>query len=218
MKDVSFDLHFTDYPKSVSAAGGVPFELTRDADVDDVIDHLDGLIISGGADVEPLRYGAEPDERLGAVEPDRDEWELALLAAARGRDMPVLAICRGFQLVNVHFGGTLVQHVDLDDGAGHPAWESPGGEAAHEVDVVDGTMTASLYDGRIGVNSLHHQTLDRVGDGLVVSAIATDGVVEAVETADGRLLGVQWHPELMAKPDPSFVWLVDAAGKYSADR
>jgi putative glutamine amidotransferase len=218
MKDVSFDLHFTDYPKSVAAAGGVPVELTRDADVEEVLSRLDGLIISGGADVEPVRYGAEPDANLGPVEPDRDEWELALLAGARSRELPVLAICRGFQLTNVHFGGTLVQHVDIDEGSGHPAWETPAADAAHDVEVLPGTMTATLYADRIGVNSLHHQTLERVGEGLVVSAQAPDGVVEAFETPDGRLLGVQWHPELMAKPDPSFVWLVDAAAKFAADR
>jgi putative glutamine amidotransferase len=218
MKDVTFDLHFTDYPKSVAAAGGVPVELTRDADVAEVIARLDGLIISGGADVEPSRYGAEPDPNLGSTEPDRDEWELALLTAARARELPVLAICRGMQLVNVHFGGTLVQHVETNDDANHPAWDSPGAESVHKVDVVPGTKAADLYDVTVGVNSLHHQTVDRVGEGLIVSGRAPDGVVESLETEDGQLFAVQWHPELMAKPDPAFVWLVRAAGEYQAKR
>jgi len=218
MKHVTFDLHFSDYPKSVAAAGGVPIELTRDADVEEVVGHLDGLIISGGADVEPARYGAEPEENLGTTEPERDEWELALLAAARRREVPVLAICRGFQLVNVHFGGTLNQHVDLAEGVGHPAWNTPGDEVAHKVDVVPGTMASSIYPTTVGVNSLHHQTVDRIGDGLIVSATAPDGVIEGLETNDGQLLALQWHPELMAKPDPSFVWLVTSAEAFLASR
>ena len=216
MKDVTFDLHFTDYPKSVVAAGGVPVELTRDADVDEIVSHLDGLIITGGADVDPSRYGADPHENLGPTEPDRDEWELALLAAARERAVPVLAICRGFQLVNVHFGGTLNQHVDFDDGAGHPAWDTPGHEEAHKVEFVRGTMTAELYPEVAGVNSLHHQTVEVVGEGLVVSATASDGVVEAVELPGHDVLAVQWHPELLDKPDPTFRWLVACSSDYLA--
>jgi putative glutamine amidotransferase len=218
MKDVTFDLHFSDYPKSVSAAGGVPVELTRDADVDEIMSHLDGLVISGGADVDPAQYGAEPDENLGTLEPDRDEWELALLRAARSRQLPILAICRGFQLVNVLFGGTLVQHVDFEEGVGHPAWDSPGEAAAHSVEVVPGTLAGSLYATGVGVNSLHHQIADQIGDGLIVSAIAPDGVVEGLETPEGDLLALQWHPELMAKPDASFTWLVESAAKYLAAR
>ncbi len=211
MKDVTFDLHFTDYPKSVAAAGGVPIELTRDADVDEVLDHLDGLVITGGADVEPSRYSADPHPELGPVEPDRDEWELALITGARARSIPVLAVCRGLQLVNVLYGGTLVQHVEVDEGAGHPAWEKPGHEPAHEVSTVAGTTASSIYPDNFGVNSLHHQTVDRLGEGLTVGAVAPDGVIESLESDDGGLFAVQWHPELMAKPDPSFRWLVAQA-------
>ncbi len=211
MSGLEFDLHFTDYPRSVALAGGLPVELTRDADPQEMVGHLAGLVLTGGADLDPSHYDAEPEPGLGPVEPDRDVWEMALLAAARDRDIPVLAICRGFQLLNVVFGGTLRQHVELDEGAGHPQWDVDGREATHRVHVVDGTIAAKLYDGDIAVNSLHHQVIDEVGEGLIVSAKATDGVVEGLETIDGRIVAVQWHPELLKKPDPSFVWLVRAA-------
>lgn len=211
MSGLEFDLHFSDYPRSIALAGGLPVELTRDADAEEMVGHLDALVLTGGADVEPSHYGQEPDPDLGAVEPDRDAWELALLAAARAKGIPVLAICRGFQLVNVVFGGTLRQHVELDDGSGHPQWDVDGHERTHGVNVVEGTVTSGLYEGEIGVNSLHHQVVDEVGEGLIVTAKATDGVVEGLETPDGSIVAVQWHPELLDKPDPTFQWVVRAA-------
>jgi putative glutamine amidotransferase len=211
MSGLRFDLHFSDYPRSVAVAGGLPVELTRDADVDAMVERLDGLVLTGGADLDPALYGQEAIADLGLVESERDEWELALFAAARARDLPVLAICRGFQLVNVAYGGTLVQHVELDEGAGHPQWDVDGHTATHEVHVLPDTVAATLFSPVWAVNSLHHQVIDRVGQGLVVSATATDGVVEGLETPNGDLLGVQWHPELLAAPDPTFVWLVRRA-------
>jgi putative glutamine amidotransferase len=211
MSTLFFDLHFADYPQSVAAAGGVPVELSRDADVADVVARLDGLVLSGGADVDPALYGEDASADLGEIEPERDEWESALWRAARARHLPVLAICRGFQLVNVLHGGTLVQHVGLRDGEGHPQWDVDGRRPTHGLAVVAGTRTASVVGELTRVNSLHHQTVDAVGEGLVVSAIADDGVVEGLETTDGEVLAVQWHPELLTKPDPVFGWLVDEA-------
>lgn len=214
MSGLEFDLHFSDYPRSVALAGGLPVELTRDADAEETVSHLDGLVLTGGADLDPVHYDQEPDPGLGAVEPDRDVWEMALLGAARERGVPVLAICRGLQLVNVVFGGTLRQHVELEEGVGHPQWETDGHEQTHRVHVVDGTMAGAIYDGELGVNSLHHQVVDEVGEGLIVSAKAPDGVVEGLESPDGKILAVQWHPELLKKPDPAFVWLVRAAAEH----
>ncbi|MGH9020081.1 MAG: gamma-glutamyl-gamma-aminobutyrate hydrolase family protein [Acidimicrobiales bacterium] len=211
MHELTFDLHFSDYPGSVAAAGGLPVELSRDADVDGVVERLDGLVLSGGADLDPAHYGADHEEGLGALEIDRDEWEFSLLAAARRRSLPVLAICRGFQLVNVAFGGTLRQDVTIDEGAGHPQWEVDGRKTTHEVRVEAGSMTSTLLPESWPVNSLHHQTVDTVGAGLVVSARASDGVVEGLETPEGDVLAVQWHPELLTKPDPTFAWLVREA-------
>jgi putative glutamine amidotransferase len=213
MSGLRFDLHFSDYPASIAAAGGLPVELTRDADVEGIIERLDGLVLSGGADVDPALYGQEPDENLQSLEQDRDEWEMALFQAARDRDMPILAICRGFQLVNVALGGTLVQHVELDEGSGHPQWEVDGHTATHQVNVAPNTIAGSLFPPQWPVNSLHHQTLEHLGRGLTISATAPDGVVEAFETSDGDLLAVQWHPELLAAPDPTFLWLVKQASE-----
>jgi putative glutamine amidotransferase len=211
MSSLRFDLHFSDYPKSIAAAGGLPVELARDAEVDGILERLDGLVLSGGADLDPSLYGKESHPHLGSLERERDEWELALLTAARKREMPVLAICRGLQLVNVAFGGTLHQHVEIDEGSGHPQWDVDGRTATHEVHVLPDTMAATILPSQWPVNSLHHQTVDTVGEGLTVSAIAPDGVVEGLETPDGNLLAVQWHPELLNAPDPTFVWLVREA-------
>ena len=211
MSELSFDLHFADYGRSVALAGGVPVELTRDADVDEIMSHLDGLVLSGGADVDPTHYEAAPHDQLGETEPDRDEWEFALYAAARAKGIPVLAICRGFQLVNVAHGGTLNQHVELDDGAGHPQWEIDGRTATHSVSCRSSSLTAQVVGGSLEVNSLHHQTLATLGEDLSVGAVASDGVVESFYTSDESVLAVQWHPELLRVPDPTFVWLVKAA-------
>jgi len=211
MSELSFDLHFADYGRSVALAGGLPVELTRDADVEDMVSRLDGLVMSGGADVEPHHYGHEPHELLGAVEPERDEWEFALYAAARERGLPILAICRGFQLVNVAHGGTLRQHVELHEGAGHPQWDVDGRKTTHSVSCRSSSLTAQVVGGSLEVNSLHHQTLDTLGEGLVVGATASDGVVESFYTSDASVLAVQWHPELLPAPDPTFVWLVKTA-------
>lgn len=211
MSELSFDLHFADYGRSVALAGGVPVELTRDADVEEIIAHLDGLVLSGGADVDPAHYDAAPHELLGQTEPDRDEWEFALYAAARNKGIPVLAICRGFQLVNIAHGGTLNQHVELEDGVGHPQWEIDGRTATHAVSCRTSSLTAQVVGESLDVNSLHHQTLATLGEDLVIGASAADGVVESFYSSDELVLAVQWHPELLPAPDPTFVWLVKSA-------
>ena len=211
MADLSFDLHFADYGRSVALAGGVPVELTRDADVLEIMSHLDGLVLSGGADVAPSHYDAAPHEQLGEIEPDRDEWEFALYDAARAKGIPVLAICRGFQLVNVAHGGTLDQHVELDDGVGHPQWEVDGRKTTHTVSCRSKSLISQVVGTSLEVNSLHHQTLATLGEGLVIGAAAPDGVVESFATSDESVLAVQWHPELLPAPDPTFVWLVKSA-------
>ena len=211
MNGLSFDLHFADYGRSVALAGGLPVELSRDADVDEIISHLDGLVLSGGADLDPGSYGAPAHDQLGEIEPERDEWELSLYAASRAKGIPVLAICRGFQLVNVAHGGTLNQHVELDEGAGHPQWEIDGRTPTHAVSCAASTLTASIVGESLEVNSLHHQTLARLGAGLLVGASASDGVIESFYSVDHNVLAVQWHPELLPAPDPTFVWLVNSA-------
>lgn len=217
MRDTQFDLHFADYGRMVAAAGGAPVELTRDAPSEAVLDRLDALLLSGGADIDPGTYGRTPEPGCGPVEPERDAWELGLLAGALERSLPVLAVCRGLQLVNVLRGGTLVQHVDRSDGDGHPRFAEPRDVMAHTVKITAGSLAASLYGEEIAVNSLHHQVVERVGDGLVVTAQSPDGAVEALELPGTPVLAVQWHPELLARqPDPAARWLVEeAAGRRS---
>ena len=197
---LTLEIYFAGYSEQVAAAGGLAVHLPAGTDPRVAADRLDGLILTGGSDVDPARYGGPPAEGGEAVEPERDEIELALLAAALDRELPVLAICRGLQLVNVSRGGTLHAHL-----GGHPAGRE------HELLVEPGSILAGLHGPSCTVNSLHHQGADRIGRDLVVTARAPDGVVEGIELPGADLLGVQWHPEQMDGPQPEFGWLVDAA-------
>ena len=212
------DIYFSDYAQSITGAGGVPFQLTRDARAEDLIENLDGLVLSGGADINPARYGETASERLGATDDGRDDFELSLFHAARSCGMPILGICRGAQLTNVALGGSLRQHVGLEEGSGHPNWAQPGQTIAHKVSCIPGSLIASLVGVETGVNSLHHQTLLQIGEGLVVTATAPDGVAEAIELPGQDVLGVQWHPEMLGGPDPVFFWLVERASEFRAAR
>jgi putative glutamine amidotransferase len=159
---------------------------------------LDGLIVSGGGDVDPARYGAAADPETGAPNPERDGWELALIEAALAQAVPLLAICRGMQLLNVVRGGTLLQHlppvVGNDEHSGTTC-----GFGRHQVRVGAAGRIAPILGGEAWLDgpTHHHQAVDRLGDGLVATAWAADGTVEAVELpgAAGFVLGVQWHPE-----------------------
>jgi putative glutamine amidotransferase len=179
------------YPRLIQAAGGLAALLPPDDpdQAEPVVSRLDGLVIAGGADVEPVRYGAEPEERTGPPARDRDAWELALIRAALASGTPLLGICRGLQLLNVALGGTLVQHLD-----GHVG--GVGVFGAHTVKPVPGTRYAEIVPEESSVPTYHHQSVDRLADTLVASAHAEDGTVEAVEVSGaGWALGVQWHPE-----------------------
>src|SRR4051812_38291850 len=181
------------YPRLVQRAGGLAVMLPPDAPerAAAAVGRLDGLVIAGGPDVEPARYGAEPHPRTGPPARARDAWELALIEAALAARVPLLGICRGMQLLNVALGGTLVQHLD-----GHA--ETVGVFGEHPVRAVPGTRYAAAVPEETSVPTYHHQAVDRLGTGLVPSAHAVDGTVEAVElpSADGWVLGVQWHPEM----------------------
>jgi putative glutamine amidotransferase len=218
MLPAEFDLHFADYPAALAAAGALPVELARDADVSDMVSRLDALVLSGGADIDPAFYGAEPAPGLGDIEPDRDVWELALIHAALEQNVPILAICRGAQLLNVALGGTLVQHVDLTDGVGHPRFDDDRSLLCHRVVTVAGSMANHVFGDSIQVNSLHHQVLDQLGDGLVATGHAEDGVVETIELPGHPVLAVQWHPEMLAQPNPAISWLVATARSLASAR
>jgi putative glutamine amidotransferase len=217
LADAEFDLHFTEYPGAIARAGGLPVELTRDAPVAELLERLDGVVIAGGADVDPSFYNAKPEAGLGHTEPERDAWELAVIAEAMRSGLPLLGICRGAQLINVHLGGTLTQHVELDDGDGHPRFDEPRNVACHAVHFSAGSLAHELYGAELGVNSLHHQVLRDVPASLRVSGHAPDGVVEAIEMPGRDVFAVQWHPEMFVTTvDPSFRWLVERATTYRA--
>ncbi|MFJ3664351.1 gamma-glutamyl-gamma-aminobutyrate hydrolase family protein [Streptomyces sp. NPDC090119] len=181
------------YPRLVSRSGGLPVLLPPDQPelAPQVVARLDGVVIAGGPDVDPARYGAERGPRCGPPAPERDAWEIALIEAALAARVPLLGICRGMQLLNVALGGTLVQHLD-----GHA--EAVGVFGAHPVHPVPGTLYAAVQPAGTSVPTYHHQAVDRLAPGLIPSAHAADGTIEAVElpSAQGWVLGVQWHPEM----------------------
>ncbi|MBB0244513.1 gamma-glutamyl-gamma-aminobutyrate hydrolase family protein [Streptomyces alkaliphilus] len=182
-----------DYHRLVQRAGGTALLLPPDpapGAARAVVERLDGVVVAGGPDVDPARYGAERDPRTGPPAHERDAWEAALIAAALDADVPLLGVCRGMQLMNVVLGGTLLQHLDGHAGA-------PGTWETHPVRPVPGTRLAELLGpGSPEVKTHHHQAVDRLAEGLVVCARAGDGTVEAVELPSADFaLGVQWHPE-----------------------
>ncbi|MCX2182467.1 gamma-glutamyl-gamma-aminobutyrate hydrolase family protein [Streptomyces sp. SKN60] len=180
------------YPRLVQASGGLAVLLPPDVPsaAAEAVARLDGLVVAGGADVEPVRYGAEPDARTGPPARDRDSWELALIDAALAAGTPLLGICRGMQLLNVALGGTLVQHLD-----GHT--EAVGVMGRHPVNPVPGTRYAATVPERAEVPTYHHQCVDVLGKNLLASAHADDGTIEAIELpSPAWALGVQWHPEM----------------------
>jgi putative glutamine amidotransferase len=206
--DVALDLYVSAYAEAVTAAGGLPVHLPQHVDPAAYAGHLAGVLLTGGADIDPERYGAEPDPATGPIEDDRDAAELALIELAVAEELPVLGICRGLQLLNVWAGGTLRQ-----DDPDHARYDLAVDDAFDEVAVEPGSRLAELHGGRIRVNSLHHQTVERVAAGWVVTARSGDGTIEALEWPGHDLIAVQWHPELLAdaSADPLFAWLVERA-------
>lgn len=210
-----------DYVRAVEAAGGLPVVLVpgRPEDAEEHLCRLDGVVLSGGADVDPSYYGETPHETVRRVIPERDAFELAIAREALFRDVPVLAICRGHQVLNVATGGTLVQDIPSQLPGAHDhdpdveRWET-----AHDVRILPGTrLRAILQRDCVAVNSFHHQSVRELGRGLVVSAWSADGrVVEGIESPERRFaVGVQWHPEAFwdrgRDHQPLFEALVEAA-------
>jgi putative glutamine amidotransferase len=229
------------FQRPIALAGGVPLILSRvEGTLEDVLDVLDAVVIAGGRDIEPHRYGQEPHELLGNPDPHRDEFELELVRRTIERGLPLLGMCRGIQVINVALDGTLVQDITLrPEWEQHPTdrgwhrWKEVEHASLHRHDEVphhprhDMTVTpgSRLHDSLgvdvIEVDSFHHQAIDRLGDGLVVTGLAEDGVVEVVELADpdGYVLGAQFELQEEWRVDPRFLAIfrqfVDAAGKRS---
>jgi len=207
-----------DYVVAVERVGGRALLVPPSSDgVEEPLDALDGLILSGGADLDPANYGQEPHPETAGVSRERDAAEFALLRAALERDLPVLAICRGSQVLNVALGGDLLQHLPEVVGDERHK-ETTGVYSEHEVDLVDGSRLGGLLGSRVPVKSHHHQGYGRLGDGLAAAARADDGTVEALEAPTRRFaVGVLWHPE--AGDDARlFEELVAEAGRYREAR
>ena len=198
------------YVHALESVGLVPLVIPPLADADAarrVLDVAAGLMLTGGEDVDPARYGADPHPELGPVNCDRDETELALLARARELTMPTFAICRGVQVVNVGLGGTLVQDLPSErDDVGAHELDGERGSRVHGVSIDPSSRLASIVGAQaLAVNSIHHQAIDRLGAAVRINAHADDGTVEGVESSDPSwwMVGVQWHPEeLTATPEP----------------
>lgn len=187
----------------------------------ELLDMLDGLMLAGGADIDPGSYGAEPHPQTLATVPERDRFEIALVRAAVERDLPVLGICRGMQLLNVAYGGTLLQH--LPERFGHHEHLRVAGTfdgADHDVDLLDGTLAArAAGESRHATKSHHHQGVEELGEGLRVSGHSTiDGLIESIEMPQRSfVLGVQWHPEADER-SRVVASLVAAAEKHMRER
>ena len=214
-----------DYRQAVLHVGGEVRVLEPSADLAAAMNGLDGLLLTGGGDVNPAKYGEAPHPTSSPAEPGRDDFEIGLVKLARERHMPILAICRGIQVLNVACGGTLVQDIASQvPGAMSHAFEVPPHqpmERAHEIWIDKDSQLSRIMRERLSdtdacdVNSRHHQAIRQVAPGFIVSATAPDGVIEAIEDPGARFcVGVQWHPENFFRTGefrPLFEGFVDAA-------
>ena len=209
------------YADAVTEAGGIALLLpavTAPEDVELLLQNLDGVLIPGGPDVDPLFYGEEPRQGLGLVIRSNDVFEMHLLKAARAAHKPIFCVCRGVQILNVTFGGTLIQDIpsQLPEALRHMQIPVDRVDPTHSVDIVKDSYLYEVFGNEtVLTNSFHHQCINKVAPGFSVSAKARDGVIEAIEVKEERILGVQWHPEEMVHAHPEhlglFKQLVDAA-------
>ena len=213
------DVTEADYGLAVARAGGLPrlLPLSSTSLRDDDLAGVDGLLLTGGGDVDPGRYGETTSPATGGVDPERDAAEFALLDLAVRTGRPVLGICRGCQVINVGLGGSLVQDLTEVTALPHLVPDRRN-ETVHPVTPVEGSLLAELEgDHEIEVNSIHHQAVKELGSGLRAVGTAPDGTIEAVEWPGSPLLGVQWHPETLSGSahDVLFEWLVAEATRWA---
>jgi putative glutamine amidotransferase len=214
------------YVRAVLMGKGAPVIIPphlEEAELRAIFESLDGLLLSGGGDILPALYGEEDSGLLWVVDEQRDHTELALARWALAEGLPLLAICRGIQVLNVAAGGTLIQDIptQVPNSLTHSSVAGrPRNSIAHTVEVSQGTQLATLVDaGQLGVNSFHHQAVKDVGTGLVVTARAPDGIIEGLELPDRPFcIGVQWHPEAMVESHPVMRRLFDGLAKASQAR
>ncbi|GAB6179598.1 gamma-glutamyl-gamma-aminobutyrate hydrolase family protein [Desulfotomaculum defluvii] len=194
------------YVDAVEAAGGLPIILPctlSESNVSSLLKSIDGLILSGGVDVDPLQFGQEPHPNMGEICPERDKFELTLTRQVLAQDLPLLAICRGVQVLNIAAGGTILQ--DIESNMQSPvkhSQQAPKWYGTHTINISPGSRLSGIWGERIVVNSYHHQAVGILGEGFVVNARSTDGVVEGIESiTNSFVLGVQCHPECMWHKD-----------------
>lgn len=204
-KDQDMMMSAMDYSQSIQEAGGIPVAiapLDSKEYLDDIIDKLDGLVLTGGGDVDPIHYGEAHKKNLGRIEVRRDALEMHLLERALEKGIPVLGICRGLQLINVYFGGTLIQDIPTEykTELNHSALCASKSSFVHKVKLKGKSVIADCFgEGSVYVNSLHHQMINQLGKGLVAVAHSEDGIIEAIELKNNpKVFAVQWHPEMMA--------------------
>lgn len=193
-----------DYVNAIIESGGIPYIIPIVEDekiIEEQIKNIDGLLLSGGQDVNPLIYNEEPCKELGIISPKRDFFDICLIKYAMKKNKPILGICRGSQILNVANGGSLFQDLKYIESSyiKHNQNHSPN-LTTHSVIIKDDSKLRKFFEKTILVNSFHHQAIKKVGDNLKISALSKDGVVEAIESKDNRfIIGIQWHPEMLAK-------------------
>lgn len=214
LKGVEFSLITQDYSEALSMAGAIPLimpylESRRDDEeyIKEFLDEVDGVVLPGGSDIDPALYDSYPEKNLGDISPERDRWELKILEMAIKMKKPILGICRGFQLINIFYGGSLKVDVcgnNVKSKIPHMAMMVPKYYKTHQIEIKEKSRLAKIFtDKEVAVNSYHHQAVDQLGEGLKVSAVAPDGFIEGIEDPDyPYLVGVQWHPEMMAVKNP----------------
>jgi len=203
------------YIQAVEAAGGLPLVLPcllAENSVAQIPDFIDGLLLSGGVDVDPLLFGEEPQPAMGDICPQRDKFELALTRKVLEKDIPILGICRGIQLLNIAAGGTVLQ--DIGTAVKSPLKHdqlAPRWYGTHTIHTLPGSKAAAILGRQIVVNSFHHQAVGKVAEGFTVTAWSADGVVEAIESTNHHfVLGLQCHPECMWDQDPRILGIFKA--------
>jgi len=210
------------YGDAISRSGGTAHLLPRPAlsSGGGLLAGLDGLLLTGGGDVDPKKYGHSPSADIGGVDADRDDWEVAMVRQAFEVELPILGVCRGAQVLNVACGGTLIQHLPAHSSLPHLVLARA--SVAHAVRIESCTQLFAIEGAtQIGTNSVHHQAVDAIGQGLRATAWAEDGTVEAIEHLTSPVIGVQWHPENLLDHPPHlalFEWLVAQAAEWKARR
>ncbi len=206
-----------DYSHAIEYAGGTPLLIPHVGDIECINQYLgvlDGLVLSGGGDIDPLLFGQEPHQNLGSVDRVRDEMELQLTQKALDQDLPILAICRGIQMLNVAAGGTIYQDIaaEMPQPTLRHSQSGAGWYASHTIDIISESRLFQIFDSPTArVNSFHHQAVREIGEGFIVTAKAKDNVIEAIESPTHRFaLGVQYHPEMMWEHHPEVLNLFTA--------